>query len=124
MKATKKKDETRRKRSRNETETNGNGPFNKNKKTKNKTRTQQMMQFQPVAQSTTFTCEGKVFGGYYADVESGCQMFHVCTLGQKGTSFLGLPCFNLFLIFLFYFFSWVLLLIYRVDFLLCWAILS
>ena len=30
-----------------------------------------------------FSCEGKVIGGYYADVESGCQMFHVCTLGQK-----------------------------------------
>ena len=31
-----------------------------------------------------FTCEGKVIGGYYADVDSGCQMFHVCTLGQEG----------------------------------------
>lgn len=33
---------------------------------------------------TRFSCEGKVIGGYYADVETGCQMFHVCTLGQKG----------------------------------------
>ncbi|ODM91461.1 hypothetical protein Ocin01_15221 [Orchesella cincta] len=32
---------------------------------------------------TRFSCEGKVIGGYYADVETGCQMFHVCTLGQK-----------------------------------------
>jgi len=31
-----------------------------------------------------FTCEGKVIGGYYADVDSRCQMFHVCTLGQEG----------------------------------------
>lgn len=34
--------------------------------------------------NTTFSCEGKVVGGYYADVETNCQMFHVCTLGQKG----------------------------------------
>jgi len=33
---------------------------------------------------TNFSCEGKVIGGYYADVETGCQMFHVCTIGQKG----------------------------------------
>lgn len=32
---------------------------------------------------TNFSCEGKVIGGYYADVETGCQMFHVCTIGQK-----------------------------------------
>ncbi|RZF47899.1 hypothetical protein LSTR_LSTR012634 [Laodelphax striatellus] len=33
---------------------------------------------------TNFSCESKVIGGYYADVETGCQMFHVCTIGQKG----------------------------------------
>lgn len=33
---------------------------------------------------TNFSCQGKVIGGYYADVEAGCQMFHVCTVGQKG----------------------------------------
>ncbi|KAJ9590127.1 hypothetical protein L9F63_016756, partial [Diploptera punctata] len=33
---------------------------------------------------TNFSCEGKVIGGYYADIETGCQMFHVCTIGQKG----------------------------------------
>ena len=33
---------------------------------------------------TSFSCEGKVIGGYYADVETGCQMFHVCTLGEQG----------------------------------------
>ncbi|CAI6346695.1 unnamed protein product [Macrosiphum euphorbiae] len=32
---------------------------------------------------TNFSCDGKVIGGYYADVETGCQMFHVCTIGQK-----------------------------------------
>ncbi|CAB3243416.1 unnamed protein product [Arctia plantaginis] len=31
---------------------------------------------------TNFTCEGKVIGGYYADLETSCQMFHVCTVGQ------------------------------------------
>lgn len=35
---------------------------------------------------TNFSCQGKVIGGYYADVEVGCQMFHVCTIGQKGNS--------------------------------------
>lgn len=33
---------------------------------------------------TSFSCEGKVVGGYYADFETDCQMFHVCTLGSKG----------------------------------------
>ncbi|KAK9501088.1 hypothetical protein O3M35_002202 [Rhynocoris fuscipes] len=33
---------------------------------------------------TNFSCENKVIGGYYADIETGCQMFHVCTIGQKG----------------------------------------
>lgn len=32
---------------------------------------------------TNFTCEGKVIGGYYADLETSCQMFHVCTVGQN-----------------------------------------
>lgn len=27
---------------------------------------------------TSFTCEGKTVGGYYADVETGCRMFHIC----------------------------------------------
>jgi hypothetical protein len=34
--------------------------------------------------SSGFSCEGKVIGGYYADIASKCQMFHVCTLGQEG----------------------------------------
>ena len=27
---------------------------------------------------TSFTCADKATGGYYADPEAGCQMFHVC----------------------------------------------
>lgn len=27
---------------------------------------------------TSFTCEDKVTGGYYADMEADCQLFHVC----------------------------------------------
>ncbi|KAK7056582.1 hypothetical protein SK128_015614, partial [Halocaridina rubra] len=34
--------------------------------------------------NTNFSCIGKVIGGYYADVYTGCQMFHVCTLDEKG----------------------------------------
>ncbi|XP_055928364.1 uncharacterized protein LOC129959520 [Argiope bruennichi] len=30
-----------------------------------------------------FTCEGKVPGGAYADVESNCEMFHICVLLGK-----------------------------------------
>lgn len=32
---------------------------------------------------TNFSCAGKVIGGYYADLETDCQMFHVCTIGQQ-----------------------------------------
>ncbi|XP_057373388.1 uncharacterized protein LOC130694335 [Daphnia carinata] len=38
----------------------------------------------PSIGASGFSCEGKVIGGYYADIASGCQMFHVCTLGQEG----------------------------------------
>lgn len=31
-------------------------------------------------QETSFSCEGRVFGGYYADVDMGCQAYHVCLL--------------------------------------------
>ncbi|CAH1991424.1 unnamed protein product [Acanthoscelides obtectus] len=31
---------------------------------------------------TNFSCVGKVIGGYYADMDTNCQMFHVCTIGQ------------------------------------------
>lgn len=27
---------------------------------------------------TQFTCHDKILGGYYADPEAQCQMFHVC----------------------------------------------
>ena len=27
---------------------------------------------------TSFSCLNRVNGGYYADVETGCQVFHVC----------------------------------------------
>lgn len=32
---------------------------------------------------TNFTCAGKVIGGYYADLETSCQMFHVCVIGMS-----------------------------------------
>jgi len=31
-------------------------------------------------EQTQFDCDGKVFGGYYADPEMGCQAYHVCLL--------------------------------------------
>ena len=27
---------------------------------------------------TSFDCQGKVFGGFYADPETDCQAYHVC----------------------------------------------
>ena len=29
-------------------------------------------------QATSFSCEGRVAGGYYADMEMDCQGYHVC----------------------------------------------
>ena len=39
--------------------------------------------FATVPQSS-FTCDGKVDGGYYADADVGCQPFHVCANDGKG----------------------------------------
>ena len=33
---------------------------------------------------TTFGCEGQVEGGYYADPEGECQVFHICAGGGVG----------------------------------------
>ena len=33
---------------------------------------------------TSFACDGRVEGGYYADVEGECQPFHVCTADGHG----------------------------------------
>jgi len=35
---------------------------------------------QATIQETSFTCDGLVFGGYYADTEQDCQAYHVCLL--------------------------------------------
>jgi len=33
---------------------------------------------------TTFSCDGQVDGGYYADGEAECQVFHICTADGAG----------------------------------------
>ncbi|KAJ8888148.1 hypothetical protein PR048_007635 [Dryococelus australis] len=33
---------------------------------------------------TTFTCKDKIPGGYYADLETDCQLFHICSQGRHG----------------------------------------
>jgi len=33
---------------------------------------------------TTFACDGQVDGGYYADPEAECQVFHICTADGAG----------------------------------------
>jgi len=38
------------------------------------------------AEATSFSCDDKVFGGYYADPEMGCQAYHVCLLDPLGGS--------------------------------------
>ena len=37
-----------------------------------------MDQFEFDRQETSFTCDGLVMGGYYADPEQDCQAYHVC----------------------------------------------
>jgi len=42
-----------------------------------------------------FSCEGQVDGGYYADPEAECQVFHICTAdGQGGLSKYSFLCPN------------------------------
>lgn len=33
---------------------------------------------------TKFTCSDKIHGGYYADIETGCQMYHICARDKFG----------------------------------------
>ncbi|XP_054711516.1 uncharacterized protein LOC129221096 [Uloborus diversus] len=33
---------------------------------------------------TSFSCEDKVNGGYYADIETKCQMYHICSRDKVG----------------------------------------
>ena len=33
---------------------------------------------------TPFSCAGRMEGGYYGDLEAGCQVFHLCTRDGKG----------------------------------------
>ena len=34
-------------------------------------------------QETAFSCDGKQFGGYYADPEMDCQAYHICLMVRK-----------------------------------------
>ena len=36
------------------------------------------------APETGFACDGQVDGGYYADPEAECQVFHICTADGQG----------------------------------------
>ena len=42
---------------------------------------------------TSFTCDGKVVGGYYADPDADCQMFHICV--QVNETDVSMPLFPL-----------------------------
>ena len=44
---------------------------------------------------TAFTCEDKVTGGYYADVEADCQLFHVCVQVSEYEVSFNIGCFAL-----------------------------
>lgn len=40
---------------------------------------------------TSFSCRDRTIGGYYADPEADCQMFHVCVkMADNDVSFLSL----------------------------------
>merc|ERR1711936_948996 len=44
---------------------------------------------------TAFSCDGQVEGGYYGDIDTECQAFHVCTAdGQGGLSKYSFLCPN------------------------------
>lgn len=44
---------------------------------------------------TSFTCRDKILGGYYADPETQCQMFHVCVkIAGVGVSYIGINFFK------------------------------
>ena len=34
-------------------------------------------------QETAFSCDGKQFGGYYADPKMDCQAYHICLMVRK-----------------------------------------
>lgn len=40
---------------------------------------------------TDFTCRDKILGGYYADADTQCQMFHICVK----IAGVGVSCVNL-----------------------------
>lgn len=33
---------------------------------------------------TKFSCDDKIHGGYYADLDTGCQMYHICARDKYG----------------------------------------
>lgn len=37
---------------------------------------------------TQFNCDSQLYPGYYADIESDCQMYHICQPGGRKDSFL------------------------------------
>lgn len=45
---------------------------------------------------TSFTCRDKILGGYYADAETNCQMFHICVkvagVGVSSAKCHGMSC--------------------------------
>jgi len=49
----------------------------------------------PEAPETAFSCDGQIDGGYYADEEAQCQVFHICTAdGQDGLAKYSFLCPN------------------------------
>lgn len=37
----------------------------------------------PADDNGPFTCVGRIIGGFYADISSGCRRFYTCSLGKK-----------------------------------------
>lgn len=37
----------------------------------------------PVDDKGPFTCTGRITGGFYADISSGCRRFYICGVGKK-----------------------------------------
>lgn len=58
-------------------------PKRKRRPSNRSNRTEPPMAVRTGSDDQSFNCAGRVQGGFYADVPSGCRKFHICGLGKK-----------------------------------------
>ena len=67
---------------RNKTRRTGQRRSNRTRQTTSSTRAPSHLSTDEIDEAS-FSCVGRVQGGFYADVDSGCRRFHICGLGKK-----------------------------------------